>query len=623
MNKLEPFKSKSLISFKKWIKKFEFAIDMAFATENSENLEYLKFSYLGEFLEETNKKRLKKFNILLDDINYHFESFVHNTTELTNIPRSVLLGKTEVDYTNDENLKIQSYERSIQRWAKVKFIDTLPKNIEKELEQFVDSLSLLDLKNVASSLISQEKSFHSETIDIEVFSNSSDRKICHDDLKETSLNTSATNLQNEAQCSSFSNLNITQKPTKFGLSLTPRNITTWFKFSIIIILCCSTILASDRIKDCNNKSLPIWKMPVPNLISCYKSELWHLEWRYVYHTSDAGCEGKLTLLGVNKHYVLRLRDFSNKILFKTPIIKEHCGETVRVLSQGYLTQLEDSIWTKNIIPDNVSDSPIKYPANMKPSIRGIGTQIILYTEKSTFFNVNASEWDEIFNIHFKSQYTNINKIDSFRIITIEKIQQWVKPVFVHFCHKFVDEYENVNTTTNLSKKSWFLTGLKLKSRIKNEILENIRKNFRLENTKNCIEFLDQIGKSLFIEKVVADNYGNYRREGIHTICRENEAMIGDSNQRFNDNQFTTPTKSPTKKKSRITEIEDEDFVTPQRTILDRGFRGLESKGTQCFANSKYVDSGAHESAAEFLLHMPSVFKMRFPNAIAMLTHTKE
>uniref|UniRef100_A0A0N5C7V4 RING-type domain-containing protein n=1 Tax=Strongyloides papillosus TaxID=174720 RepID=A0A0N5C7V4_STREA len=54
----------------------------------------------------------------------------------------------------------------------------------------------------------------------------------------------------------------------------------------------------------------------------------------------------------------------------------------------------------------------------------------------------------------------------------------------------------------------------------NRDLPNQKLKYRFRNTDNCIKFLDEIGSKIFVEKVVADEFGNYRHEGIQEICQE-------------------------------------------------------------------------------------------------------
>uniref|UniRef100_A0A0N5B317 USP domain-containing protein n=1 Tax=Strongyloides papillosus TaxID=174720 RepID=A0A0N5B317_STREA len=182
-----------------------------------------------------------------------------------------------------------------------------------------------------------------------------------------------------------------------------------------------------------------------------------------------------------------------------------------------------------------------------------------------------------------------------------------------------------------------LPNQKLKYRVINEKLHKLQTSYSFKNTDNCIKFLDEIGSKIFVEKVVADEFGNYRHEGIQEICQEKEAHMGKSDVRYGKNTFT----SPIKKKSRRNQP-SEELSTPKRSNLDRGLTRMESKGTQCFANSvmqlvflsdndfynieenkKFIYSKQHESAAEFLFFILDQFQSRTPDLMECLNYKEE
>uniref|UniRef100_A0A0K0FG05 Peptidase C19 ubiquitin carboxyl-terminal hydrolase domain-containing protein n=1 Tax=Strongyloides venezuelensis TaxID=75913 RepID=A0A0K0FG05_STRVS len=85
---------------------------------------------------------------------------------------------------------------------------------------------------------------------------------------------------------------------------------------------------------------------------------------------------------------------------------------------------------------------------------------------------------------------------------------------------------------------------------------------------------------IFVKKVVADEFRNYRHEDIQEISQEKEAHIGNSDIRYGK----TFSLDLLKQKSRGNR-RSEKLLTPKRSNLDRRFKKMKSTGTQCFASS--------------------------------------
>uniref|UniRef100_A0AAF5I4C0 Uncharacterized protein n=1 Tax=Strongyloides stercoralis TaxID=6248 RepID=A0AAF5I4C0_STRER len=191
-HKLQHFSGGSSGKFTAWIKRFEMAIDMAYVVETEEHREMFKFYLLGDYLRDEALNLYKGAGHALgskitfqDAVQYiliridtpvnqlranvawlkyyrdsmsfskHFDAFIVNTIATCGLPEELIMSHVmEFAIKRDASF---ATDRAIQTLMKIEFLYTLPRRIAEQMEDSVNAMTLLEIRDRAEELLFRDK----------------------------------------------------------------------------------------------------------------------------------------------------------------------------------------------------------------------------------------------------------------------------------------------------------------------------------------------------------------------------------------------------------------------------------------------------------------------------------
>uniref|UniRef100_A0AAF5I338 Peptidase A2 domain-containing protein n=1 Tax=Strongyloides stercoralis TaxID=6248 RepID=A0AAF5I338_STRER len=520
---LPSFEESSPEDFEYWIEQFEEAVDMAFSTHSMEKREAIKGLLLRKYLKKralelykdithcnkykmtfkeiieyiktnlrppidrfmVNKERLRSFVDMSSDFNKHFHEFVEKTVAITGVSKTILLGNVNNGKINEMNANDIKNIKALQIWGKTEYISTLPWQIIDHLEEWVESKSLLEIKNKAKQLIMKGR-YRQEAFDKQIetqFLQYKEKLKNQENIERiqdckpgnfcSSFETSIADVIAPIEFEQINNKKENKVPVRIDFRepmvsrvlrvKSSRNSFSYKKIELlilcIIMLSSSLVWGLSQIIDCNNGTEEIWKIQVPQMMSCKEQHQWHLELRNLYKIIDKNCEAELALLAVSPNNVLWLKE-EPELLTKLSGNMIHCNKSGHALRKGYFAKLKEPLWTQEEISYEVYDTLPHFPKDMAKSIKGIATQLLLYKAGMMVVDLNDKQWEALFINVFQTKYNDLRRSSMFRSVIYSLIQKNIIPKFKKACERNQEEFNAIRRTMDPSEKARILLNRK-------------------------------------------------------------------------------------------------------------------------------------------------------------------